>query len=78
MLLQLLTQLPKVETEDLENGDYYLNLRNLTGRKPHDPRAGDILMDGTRGEMTAQVYDAMARFKNEKFSQWERYFDFQH
>jgi hypothetical protein len=71
-LPQLLEALPKVEVQDLENGSYYLNLHVVTARKPHNPRAGDLLIDGTRQEMTDSKYDQMARFSDAKLNQWKR------
>jgi hypothetical protein len=56
---------------ELESGSYYMNLHIVTGRKPHSPRPGDLLQDGTRQDMTASKYDAMAR-NDAKFSQWKR------
>jgi hypothetical protein len=68
---QLLEALPKVEVRDLENGSYYLNLHVVTARKPHNPRAGDLLING-RQEMTDLIYDQMARFSDAKSNQWKR------
>jgi len=65
--------LPKLEIEKIESGDYYLNLHIVTGRKPQNPRAGDLLLDGSRQEMTQSTYDAMARFSTLKGNQWTRY-----
>jgi hypothetical protein len=56
----------------MEHGIFYLNLHIVTGRKPINPRPGDLLMNGSRQEMTPGVYDAMARLHNVKNSQWER------
>jgi hypothetical protein len=68
---QLLKELPKVEMVELESGSYYLNLHIVTGRKPAYPRPGDLLGDGTRQDMTASKYDAMAR--NDAELSWKRY-----
>ena len=56
----------------MEDGKFYLNLHIVTGRKPKDPRPGDLLVNGDRKEMTQGVYNAMARFQEVKSSQWER------
>jgi hypothetical protein len=73
-LEQLLQTLPKLELEALESGTYFLNLHIVTGRKPRQPRLGDLLLDGSRQEMTESMYDAMARHGNvkEQRNQWER------
>jgi hypothetical protein len=73
-LEQLLQTLPKLELEALESGTYFLNLHIVTGRKPRQPRLGDLLLDGSRQEMTESMYDAMARHGDvkEQRNQWER------
>jgi len=68
---KLLKELPKVEMVELESGSYYLNLHIMTGRKPAYPRPGDLLGDGTRQDMTASKYDAMAR--NDAELSWKRF-----
>lgn len=70
--VQLFEELPEVDLDDLENGEYHLNLHFVTGRKPKDPRPGDLLADGTRQEMTNLKYDTMARYNNKRNSQWQR------
>jgi hypothetical protein len=55
----------------MESGSYYLNLHIVTGYKPHKPRPGDLLMDGTRQGMSESTYDAMAR-ADAGTSQWKR------
>lgn len=45
----------------------------MTGRKPKYPRPGDLLVDGTRQEMTSSKYDAMARLNDAKSNQWKRF-----
>lgn len=69
---QLCDELPKVEISEIESGAYFMNLHIVTGRKPYDPRPGDLLRDGSRQEMTASKYDAMARHHDSKTSQWKR------
>jgi hypothetical protein len=73
-LEQLLQTLPKLELEALESGTYFLNLHIVTSRKPRQPRLGDLLLDGSRQEMTESMYDAMARHGDikEQRNQWER------
>ena len=68
---KLRDELPKVEMSELESGSYFLNLHVVTGRKPAYPRPGDLLADGTRQDMTASKYDAMAR--NDAKLSWKRY-----
>jgi hypothetical protein len=70
-MYQLLKELPKVEMAELESGSYYLNLHIVTGRTPAYPRPGDLLGDGTRQDMTASKYGAMAR--NDAKLSWKRY-----
>ncbi|PVH76804.1 hypothetical protein DL98DRAFT_639812 [Cadophora sp. DSE1049] len=69
---KLCDELPKVEIAEIESGAYFMNLHIVTGRKPYDPRPGDLLRDGSRQEMTASTYDAMARHHDSKTSQWKR------
>ena len=59
--------------EAIESGDYYLNLHIATGRKAYIPRAGDLLLNGTRQEMTALKYEAMARTEAPKPNHWKRF-----
>ncbi|KAL5319974.1 hypothetical protein ACEPPN_013033 [Leptodophora sp. 'Broadleaf-Isolate-01'] len=70
---KLCEELPKVEISEIESGAYFMNLHIVTGRKPYDPRPGDLLRDGSRQEMTASKYDAMARHHDSKTSQWKRF-----
>ncbi|KAH7321941.1 hypothetical protein BKA65DRAFT_568848 [Rhexocercosporidium sp. MPI-PUGE-AT-0058] len=70
---KLCDELPKVEISEIESGAYFMNLHIVTGRKPYDPRPGDLLRDGSRQEMTASKYDAMARHHDSKTSQWKRF-----
>lgn len=63
---QLRDQLPPVEFEEIESGNYFLTLHIVTARKPRSPRAGDLLIDGTREDMTDIKYDQMARGKELK------------
>ncbi|KAM0144045.1 hypothetical protein ACHAO1_000324 [Botrytis cinerea] len=58
---QLRERLLPVEVEEIESGNYYLTLHIVTARKPRCPRAGDLLLNGTREEMTDMKYDQMAR-----------------
>jgi hypothetical protein len=69
---QLKAELPSPELDEIASSNYYFNLHIVTGRKPPYPRPGDLLSDGTRQEMTASTYDAMARFNDAKSSQWKR------
>ncbi|KAK2628449.1 hypothetical protein QTJ16_001552 [Diplocarpon rosae] len=69
---KLFDELPAVEIAEIESGAYFMNLHVVTGRKPHEPRPGDLLVDGSRQEMTASKYDAMARHNDSKSSQWKR------
>ncbi|CZT46469.1 uncharacterized protein RSE6_06897 [Rhynchosporium secalis] len=70
---KLCDELPKVEISEMDTGAYFMNLHIVTGRKPYDPRPGDLLRDGTRQEMTASKYDAMARHHDSRASQWKRF-----
>lgn len=69
----LCKELPKVEQHALSSGFYYFNLHIVTGRKPKYPRPGDLLLDGTRQEMTSSKYDAMAKLNDAKSNQWKRF-----
>ncbi|TGO75097.1 hypothetical protein BELL_0234g00030 [Botrytis elliptica] len=76
---QLRERLSPVEIEEIESGNHYLTLHIVTARKPRCPRAGDLLMNGTREEMTDMKYDQMARVnelpvKNQ--AGWKRLFQF--
>jgi hypothetical protein len=72
-LLQLKDALPQVEVHEIESGAYYLNLHIVTGRKPQSLRAGDLLPDGSRQEMTEWKYNAMARFADSTSNKWTRH-----
>jgi hypothetical protein len=52
------------------SGEYYLNLHIVTGRKPLQARAGDLLPDGTRQPM---VDPSLAPLPVAKSTQWERF-----
>ncbi|KAI9646813.1 hypothetical protein NHQ30_004812 [Ciborinia camelliae] len=71
---QLRERLLPVEFEEIESGNYHLTLHIVTARKPRCSRAGDLLIDGTREEMTDVKYDQMAR-GNELKNQagWKRF-----
>jgi len=69
---QLKNNLPKVEVEELKSGIYHINLHIVTGRKPATPRAGDLLADGSRQEMTDMKYEAMQRRVTSVANQWTR------
>jgi len=69
---QLKAELPSPELDEIASGKYYFNLHIVTGRKPPHPRPGDLLGNGTRQEMTASTYNAMARLNDAKSSQWKR------
>lgn len=69
---QLKQNLPKVEIEELESGKYHINLHIVTGRKPSSPRAGDLLLDESRQEMTQEKYEAMTRGKVANANHWSR------
>ncbi|ESZ99332.1 hypothetical protein SBOR_0294 [Sclerotinia borealis F-4128] len=71
---QLRDRFPPVEFEEIESGNYYLTLHIVTARKPRYSRAGDLLIGGTREEMTDVKYDQMAR-GNELKNQagWKRF-----
>ncbi|THV55180.1 hypothetical protein BGAL_0012g00180 [Botrytis galanthina] len=58
---QLRESLSPVEIEEIKSGNHYLTLHIVTARKPRCSRAGDLLMNGTREEMTDMKYDQMAR-----------------
>jgi hypothetical protein len=62
-----------IEKDAIKSGDYYLNLHIVTGRKPCHPRAGDLLLSGSRQEMTASKYEAMARTEEPRSNQWKRF-----
>ncbi len=62
-----------METAALESGEFFLGLHIVTGRKPKYPRPGDLLLDGTRMEMTHSKYDAMAKLNDAKSNQWKRF-----
>lgn len=56
----LAAELPDINLEDINSGNFYLNLHIVTARKPKFPRPGDLLTDGTRQEMTDVKYEKMA------------------
>ncbi|KAI9732260.1 MAG: hypothetical protein M1818_007579 [Claussenomyces sp. TS43310] len=65
--------LPKVSLDEISSGEFFINIYNLTARKPKNARTGDLMMDGTRKEMTSTKYDAMARMNDAKSNQWQRF-----
>jgi hypothetical protein len=69
----LAEQLPPVEMDALASGKYFLNLHIVTARKPKYPRPGDLLLDGSRQEMTSSKYDVMAKLNGAKSNQWRRF-----
>ncbi|TVY91266.1 hypothetical protein LAWI1_G003407 [Lachnellula willkommii] len=72
---KLAAELPAPELDQISSGAYYLNLHLITGRKPPYPRTGDLLPDGTRQEMTASTYDAMAQARSKRgasTNRWKR------
>lgn len=81
----LAARLPEIELDELHSGNFYLNLHVVTARKPKFPRPGDLLMDGTRQEMTPFKYEKMAERRGatktgvlggggiEKGSGWKRF-----
>ena len=70
---QLRKKLPQLEMEYITKGDFFLNLHIVTGRKPKWPRPGDLLLDGTRQEMTTSKYSQMAKLNDAKSNQWKRF-----
>ncbi|KAH8598104.1 hypothetical protein B0O99DRAFT_54545 [Bisporella sp. PMI_857] len=66
--------LPSIEVDEISSGKYYVNLYIVTGRKPLEPRAGHLLLDGSRQEMTESKYSAMARAfdGHDKSNHWQR------
>lgn len=71
---QIAETLPKLELNALNSGSYYINLHIITGRKPHQPRPGDILLDGSREGMTDSKQDSMTRYtKLSLTTSWERH-----
>jgi hypothetical protein len=69
---QLRDSLPEVEIDALKSGLYHINLHIVTGRKPAMPRAGDLLLDGSRQEMTDSKYEEMQRRSASLANQWIR------
>lgn len=57
----LASKFHEFDMNDLNFGNFYLNLHIVTARKPKFPRPGDLLMDGTRQEMAQFKYEKMAR-----------------
>ena len=49
-----------------------MSCKVITGRKPKPLRAGHLLLDGSRQEMTESKYEAMARASEVKHNQWKR------
>lgn len=70
-MTQLATNLPKPNFNDISFGNFYINMHIVSGRKPRDPRPGDMLRDGTRQGMTASTYDTMKRLDDLK-NEWMR------
>lgn len=71
-VFKLEEELPLVDLIDLESGEYHLNLHFVTGRKPKDPRPGDLLANGTQQSMAGLAYDTLSRQESKKNSQWQR------
>ncbi|KAM3080910.1 hypothetical protein ACMFMF_002827 [Clarireedia jacksonii] len=58
---QLKENLPPVEADAVESGNYYLTVHIVTARKPPFPRAGDRLTNGSREGMSDEKHDYMSR-----------------
>jgi hypothetical protein len=56
----------------MESGKYFLNLHIVTGRKPLQPRPGDMLIDGTRQGM-GDPYSDMTHYPLTRATHWERF-----
>ena len=69
----LKSTLPKVDYEELNYANLYVNFHIVTAKKPRFPRAGDMLKDGKRLEMSPQRELAMNRQNDAKSNQWQRF-----
>lgn len=72
--MQLETEFPISEADRvaMESGKYFLNLHIVTGRKPLQPRPGDLLIDGTRQGMD-DPYADMSHYPLTRATHWERF-----
>jgi hypothetical protein len=69
---QIANSLPQLEIAEMGSGRYFINLHIVTGRKPLQPRPGDLLLDGSRQGMD-DPYDDMSRYPLTRATHWERY-----
>lgn len=69
----LKANLPAMNLTEISHGNYYINLHVLTARKPKLPKAGDMLMDGMRQEITDMTYDTMVRMNDSTTNLWKRF-----
>lgn len=69
----LKSSLPEVDYDELNYANLYVNFHIITARKPSSPRAGDLLKDGTRLEMSPQREFAMKRLNDATSNQWQRF-----
>jgi hypothetical protein len=69
---QLATKLPQPNFGEISFGNFYINMHVVSGRKPRDPRPGDVLRDGTRQSMTAFTFEISKSADTLKSPQWTR------
>jgi hypothetical protein len=66
---QLATEFPQPNFDEIRFGNFYINMHIVSGRKPRDPRPGDMLRDDTRQGMTSISTDAVKRLDQKKSNQ---------
>jgi hypothetical protein len=71
-LEQVKQGLPSLEIDEMNSGNYYINLHIVTGRKPAQPRAGDLLLDGTRQGMIEPRYNGTTSAIEKISNSWTR------
>ncbi len=71
-VIQLATELPQPNFNEIGFGKFYINMHIVSGRKPRDPRPGDMLKDGTRQGMSTNTFDRLKRADTSKGDQWNR------
>jgi hypothetical protein len=69
---QLATKLPRLNFDEISFGNFYINMHVVSGRKPKDPRPGDMLRDGTRQGVTTVPFEILKKADALKYNQWMR------
>jgi hypothetical protein len=69
---QLATKLLQPNFDEISFGNFYINMHVVSGRKPRDPRPGDMLRDGTRQGMATVPFEILKKADTLKYNQWVR------